>query len=284
MTTRIVTNTEVKAILQLGSSSDALIDIYNDVATGLLCEILGVQDIAAHIVTDERVCVMSNYEIVLNEFPVNLTPAPTLKDVLSNSITGYTFKKEGMNRRTLRSYDSSGAYPSPIAYDELLVSYNAGYTVQDTLKVLLNPAADSTITAKIAGVSTVYTFKTSGATGNQINIGATVNDTATAIATALGGTASTDTVTLPLGSTVALGTAAASSLQITSATLPALFKIMVSLIAGGAMAEKDKASGIASYSIGGKSVTFRNDEEASAVQIAVKNYLPSFKKVKILAA
>lgn len=284
MTTRIVTNTEIKAILQLGSSSDALIDIYNDVATGLLCEILGVQDIAAHTVTDERVCVLSNYELILNEFPVNLTPAPTIKDTLNNSISGYSFKKEGMNRRTLRSFDSGGTYPSPIAYSELLVTYNAGYTIQDTLKVLLQPAVDSTVTVKIAGVSTTYTFKASGATGDQINIGATVNDTAANIATKFGATVVTDTVTLPLGSTVALGTAAATSLQITSATLPAMFKIMIALIAGGAMAEKDKASGISSYSIGGKSVTFRNDEEASAVQIAVKNYLPSFKKVKIIAA
>jgi hypothetical protein len=65
----------------------------------------------------------------------------------------------------------SGTYPD----------YVASVAATGTLTVVTNPAADETIA--VAG--TTFTFKASGATGDQINIGANVNATATAIAAAV---------------------------------------------------------------------------------------------------
>lgn len=63
----------------------------------------------------------------------------------------------------------------------------AGAAATGSITFSTQPAADSTIT--INGV--VFTFKASGATGNQINIGATLSDTIDAIVTALNASVST---------------------------------------------------------------------------------------------
>lgn len=65
----------------------------------------------------------------------------------------------------------------PVAYPDSF----AAVAATGTLTVVTNPAADETIS--VAG--TVFTFKASGATGNQINIGADAAATATAIAAAV---------------------------------------------------------------------------------------------------
>ena len=58
-------------------------------------------------------------------------------------------------------------------------------------------------------------------------------------------------------------------------------KNVVALIAGGGIAEKSKSGSVVSYTIGGKSVTFRNEGEASAVEMAVNTWIPSFKRTII---
>ncbi len=286
MKTRIVTNAEIKKLAGLGSASDALVDIWNDAATEMLCEILNVAEIAKHAVVDERVKIMDLYSLLLNEFPVDTTQTITLKTTFdSTEVTGYTFKKDPGYRRTLRSYGADGKIPYAIPYDELFVSYTAGYGIQDTLKVLSITGLDGkTLKVKIAGVETVYTLKTTLSTpavATEIQIGADAAGTASNISAKLSGTVSTDTVTLPLGTNVSLGTASISQFTIINADLPPVFKSVIAFIVAGGIAEKNKAGSVVSYTIGGKSVSFRSNEEASATEIAIRNWLPHFKKVNI---
>lgn len=285
MNTRILTNTEIKTLLGVGSASDVLVEMWNDAATELVCAMLGISNIARHQVTDERVEMLDPYEMILNEFPVDIASTITLRTTFDHTaITGYTFKKDPQKRRTVKLYDTSGNIPYGLNYDCVLVSYMAGYTAQDTLEVLsITGLADKTFTVKIAGVTTTWTIKASGATGNQINIGIDAAATASAIATALGGSVVGAVVTLPLGSTVALGTATTAQFTITNSDVPAALKNAVALVAGGGIAEKEKAGDIVSYTIGGKSVSFRNQQEASAVKMVLDNWLSTYKKTKILA-
>lgn len=281
--TRIITNTEIKTLLGLGSANDLLVEMWNDAATELVCSILGVSDLATHQVTDERVELSSGREMTLNEFPVDETSIALKTPYDSLSLTGYSFKKEPLKKRTVRVYDASGTLETVLPYGCLLVSYEAGYIVQDTIEVLsIASLADKTFNVKIAGSTTVWTMKASGATGNQINIGVDANATAAAIATALGGTAVGALVTLPLGSNVTLGTVTSAQFGVTNANVPASLKNAIALIAGGGIAEKDKSGDVVSYTIGGKSVSFRNNAEASAVQTMINTWLGSFKKVKII--
>lgn len=283
MNTRILTNTEIKTLLGAGSASDVLVEMWNDAATEIVCSLLGIADIAEHDVVNERVRVIDPLELILQDFPVDVSSV-VIKNVYDKTtITGYTFVREPNKRRTIRAYDTSGNLAFPIPYDEVFASYTAGYINQDTLEVLsITGLADKTFTVKIAGVTTTWTMKASGATGNQINIGLDAAATASAIATALGGTLVGSTVTLPLGSTVALGTATTAQFTIVNANVPAALKNAVALIAGGGIAEKEQSGGVVSYTIGGKSVTFRNQEEASAVDMVLKNWLSTYKKTKIL--
>lgn len=85
------------------------------------------------------------------------------------------------------------SYPAP----------SAAVAATGTLTVVTNPAATETIA--VAG--TVFTFVASGATGDQINIGATAADTATAIATAVNALASVNAAAVGAVVTVTAATA-----------------------------------------------------------------------------
>ena len=282
MKTRIITNAEIKTIIKSGSADDTLIDIYNDAATETLCELLGIDNMATHSVVDERVKLQSCHEMMLNDFPVDVSSITLRNTFDHSSVTGYTFKKDPGNRFTVRSYDTTGNVPYMLAYDELFVSYTAGYTVLDTVEVISNTGlAEKTITVTINGTATTYTFKSSGATGNQINVGATITETAANIQAKLGGSISTATVTLPLGSSIALGTSTSAMLTIVNCGIPKLFKVIVAYLAAGGMAEKD--GNISSYTIGGKTVSFRNDDEGKMVEKLLAKWIPTFQRVKISA-
>ena len=285
MPTRILTNAEIKVLTGNGSASDVLVEMWNDAATELVCALLEVTDIAKHQVVDERVKVLSAYELIFEQFPVDTDQTITLKTLFDGTaITGYTFRKDPQRLRTVRLYNVAGNVPYPLNYDGIFATYTAGWNVQDTLTVLsLTGLADKTITVTIAGVATTWTIKASGATGNQINVGLTTDATATAIAAALGGAAVGSVVTLPLGSKVLLGTATSAQLTIVNADVPVALKNCVALIAGGGIAEKSKAGGVVSYTIGGKTLSFRNDKEANAVQTLINTWIATYKKVKIFA-
>lgn len=283
MKTRIITNAEIRKILGLGSGQDALVDLWNDAATEIVCDLLGVYEIATHVVTEERAKVIRGYKLSLRDFPVDLTVAPTLKTTFDRtSISGYTFRREPNEKFTIGSYAADGNIPQSFAYDDVFITYTAGYRVQDLITVLSNTdLAEKTITVTVNGTSTTYTFKASGATTYQINVGVTVALTADNIAAKFGTSAVGAAVTLPLGSRMALGTATTSQLTIVNPDLPMALKNVVALVAGGGIAERSKSGAVASYSIGGKSVTFRTDSEGSAAEMAIKSFLPTFKRTSI---
>lgn len=282
MITRIVTNEEIRKLLKMGSASNPLIDMWNDMATEMLCSLIGVTDLAVHQVTDERVEQIFNGKFYLNDFPVN--PATlNLKDTFSGSaISPYSYKLDAGNIRTVRVYDANGVMPGLLPYSKAFATYQAGYTIQDVLTVLVNPTNGQTINFKAAGTTTTYTFRNSSPTANDIQIGGDVNATAANIAAKLGGVANSAVVTLPLGLHYeAGGTTPSNSISFVAANLPATFKMVIAFIAGGGIAEANKSGNVVSYTIGGKSVTFRNDAEGSIAQNYIKNWLPQFSSIKI---
>lgn len=283
MKTRVITNAEIRKILGLGSGQDALVDLWNDAATEILCDLLGVYEIASHVVTEERAKVHCNYELFLRDFPVDLTSSPTLKTTFDRtSISGYTFRKEPNQKFTIRSYAADGNIPLALPYDEVFITYTAGYRVQDLITVLSNTdLVGKTISVTLNGTATTYTFVASGATTYQINVGATVALTADNIAAKFGTSAVGAAVTMPLGYRMALGTATTAQLTIVNPDLPMALKNVIALIAGGGIAERSKSGAVSSYTIGGKSVTFRTDSEASAADMAIKSFIPTFKRTSI---
>ena len=296
---KIISNDEIKTILGIsGTSQDALIEIWNTIATGMLLSTLNIENLTTHTITDEEVTLYNPEHIILEAFPVDTNEPITLKDGLKNEITGYTFELvSNVAKRTLRVLNDSGI-PSSLGDpawrgypNNIFVSYTAGYTVQDTLEVLsLTSLANTTITVTTLGVSTTYTFKSVGPYGDEdIPISIDTDSTATSIVSVIGGTASGSVVTLPLGSKVTLGTATAAQLTITNATMPEALKNAVAYMVGGGIAEKSKIGGRVEYTIGGKTVKFGGKTQAEAaangqsVLSAFDYWIPLFKKIAISA-
>lgn len=280
--TKIITNDEIKVILGIsGTSSDALVEIWNNIATEILTSALETENLLSHAVVNERVKLYSGETLIVEDFPVDISVTPTVTYLDGDSITDKTFSLDTNGSRRINVLDSSGD-PSSIYGDEVLVSYTAGYTAQETNTVLLYASlVGKTITAYVAGTATTYTFVASGATTNQI-VAATNNDTTAAnIATALSGSSSGAVVTLPLGTRIVLGTATSAMLTITAATIPEMLKSAVALVVGGGMAEREKKGGVVAYTLGSKSVTFKNDNDKSVFEKIIDIYLPNFRKTRI---
>lgn len=281
---RIVTNDEIKLLLGIsGSTNDAYIDVMNDLQTELLADILGIAEFGLHTVTDERVKVYREDALYLSDFPVDTSETITVDDVYHDEVTGITFRLDPKSIRTLRIEDESGD-PSTISLSEVFVSYTAGYILKDTLEVLDDSAlATKTLKVKALGVETTYTFIASGSpTATQILLGATEALTAAAIATKISGTVSSATVTAPLGTSFELGTATSSELAITSATLPKAFKQAVSLMVGGALADREKIGGVSSYTLGSKTVSYRSESEAQLMKQIITPYIKHQTQIHIV--
>lgn len=286
MTTQIATNTEIKALLGIsGTSKDAMITMWNSAATELLCDVLKVQDIATHTVTKEHVAISDKNYLVVQDFPVDTGETITLHDWNWNAITGFTFQRDSGALRRLQVLDTNSK-PTGLAYSELFASYTAGYTIQDTVVVLDDSTLENkTIIVDVAGTETTYTFVASGATATNIVIGADEAATASAIAAKFtGASVSTATVTFPVGYKIRLGTATTTELTVTNATIPQALKMCVAMIVGGFMSSAtEKRGGVTSYSLGTKSVTFRDATDRDMFLMMIKTYLPSFGRVSINA-
>lgn len=279
--TRITTNDEIKTLLGIsGTSQDALIDRWNDIATEMLCELLSVDEVASHTVTDERVCVFDSEYLEVKEFPVDPDSTITMKDVNFQTLasTPSDWYMDPLHRRHLRGKQSD-ATPFYFMEDEVLLTYTAGYTIIDTLLVPTNPSDTQKFTVKINGTETEWEMVSGTPSGNQIQIGGTAADTAAAIATALGGTANTTTVTMPLGTAVVSTTITDASY--TNATIPEALKSCVAFVVGGGVTAKDKVGGINSYTVGQKTVNFRDENEWSFVERSLKTYGSQYKKVRV---
>lgn len=281
MINRIITNVEIRKLLGISSGKEALIDMWNDIATEMVCNELGVQQLGLHIVTDDRIQVSRGSILYTNGFPAN-TATMVLKAAYdASAISGFTFKLDAGDIRTVRVYNADGNIQALLPYDNVLATYEAGFITQDAAKIVNNPTDGEKFTVKIAGTTTIYTFKTSAVASTDVEIGANQTVTAANLATKLSGTSVGDTVTLPLGSQIALISVDFADMVIVNANVPLSLKSAIAFIVAGGISEKSK--GISSYSIGGKSVTFRDNVEGDAVKSVLSAWLPQYKKINIRA-
>lgn len=279
---KIITNDEIKILLGMsGDSEDAVVQLWNKSATQTLLNLLQIAELVTHNVIDERVEVVDHSQLCLSDFPVDIDETITIKNLLKQEVAGLSFLLDPKNKRTVNIVDSNGV-AQEITHCEVFASYTAGYSVQGTVEVLTNnDLAEKTIKVYESGTPTTYTFKASGATGNEINVGGDTDATAANIAAALGGSAAASVATLPLGTIVELVLATTLQLTIIDPTIPEPLKMAVALIAGGGIAERQKKGGVNSYTIGSKTVSFRTDNEAEQVKQIVNKYAAFYRKVYI---
>lgn len=283
---KIISDSEIKLLLGIsGTTNDALVNVANRTATEKLMSIFGVDSFVEQTITDERVHISNPEILYLTKFPID-TSSISLKDaIIEQAITNVTFDQDPGALRAVRVKDASGL-PTYLMEKEVLATYTAGYTVKDTLEVTNYATLPTfTIIAEVAGVETVWTFVASAPTGSQI-VAATSNEvTAANIATALGGTVVGGLVTLPLGTRITLGTADASKLLLTSATIPELLKHAVALIVGEIFSSKEQKGGVASYTLNNKTVNFktRTKEEGDHLQLILDTWIPKFQNIEILS-
>lgn len=284
--TPIISDAEIKSILGLsGTTYNALVSQWNEIATEMLYDILNIQDLAVHSVIDEPVKPYNQKYLALKDFPVDITQTITLKyletyEELTGSDKPTTFYQDPKDIRTVRGRnDTDNLFLFPKT--DLLVSYTAGYIIKDTIVFNANASAGNTVNVKIVGEEKTYTFKASDPGNMEVLIGADANETASNFATAIGGTADGATVTAPLGTTFISSNI---DTTITNANVPKAIKTCVAYIAGGGVAAKDKLTGVESYTLGQKTVSFRSGGEAEFVKGAVKKYGIGFVSSKILSS
>lgn len=266
---KILTLDEAKLIVG-ESESDSKLRFFLNSAHQVLLDILGIADLGTHTVTDERVKVLKN-SIYLNDFPVS-TSNITLKktsDRTTEDDYGYTFAVEDDYKLVIPDKQF-------FRYSEYLITYTAGYTLKDVLEITDNTGlTDKTIVIEEVGEQTTYTLKASGATGNQINIGADADETASNIATKLGGTSTDAEVTLPLG-TLFIGedsTIPSGNYTHTPNNIPYNLKYALGLIISGMIADRQKAGGVIEYTVSKKTVRFASGADRNSFNETIKDYI-----------
>lgn len=284
MKTPIATTAEIKQLLKINhTNDDALIDVLNDMATEMLCSHLGVDQIVKTAYTGQCIKPVLNYDRVhgsflpFPNFPVDVSTI-TLKDDHFNDIATqpdsfFVFDDIGRNVRAKNADGSAFLY----GREEYIVDYTAGYIQTATIDLTANATAGQKFKATITGTQTEYEMVTGSPSGNQIQIGGTQNDTAANIAAKLGGTVNGDNAII-VGAEIENVDLPAT---ITNPTLPKQFKMAIALLVNGGLAEQEKAKGIQSYSIKGKSVTFRSDTDQNLYDNIIKKF--AHKAVRITA-
>jgi len=282
MKTQIITTAEIKVLLGISDSSqDAMLEMANDFMTEILLDLLGLDnfDVTAYI--DEEINIYDNGYLEFKNYPIEITsPVPTFKDTNFTALTSYpdSWFLEDDQKPFIKGKNSAGNL-FEWCKGRLLVSYTAGWKVVSTFTVAdYSSMANKTFSVKVAGTTTEWTMKASGATGNQIDVGASNDLTATSIATALGGTASGAVVTLPAGHYLTFGTMTSTEGSVDNFDLPNSFRVAVSMLVGGFVAGKQKQGGVESYSLGGKSVSFGTQADFKLFEQTVQAYLPSSKR------
>lgn len=277
---KIITNEEIKVILGISDSSqDALVEIYNEMATSMLASVLGISEFGIHTIENETVRVDNQYFLCLQEFPVIVSSGITLKCPVTGSeiSTSNTYELEHDAIRRLRILDSSGK-PQWLGYSEVLADYTAGFTTQDTIKVLSNTdLAGKEINVINAGSVSTWKFVSSTPAADEIQVGATTNDTAANIATKLSGQALLDTVALPLGTSVSLLSATVLQLEINNATIPQELKMAVALIVRGSISQRSIKDGVSEIKIDDKTLKFSGVSDKETFLTIVSKYISSFK-------
>lgn len=280
MVQRVVTNDEIKAILQIsGVSQDALIDMWNDTAHEILTDIIGVTELAKHTVSDEKVKCFNEEYLDLAHAPVIISETITIKDENFDALTTppASYYQPDSDFRVIYGKEADG---KPFFFEKGIyhVSYTAGYTINDTVEFTDNPTDGLQIATRKQGAQTTYTFKdTPGDTETNIQIGASASETAGNFASKFAGAVTLgSTVTLPVGVAVLLSTAPTT---IVNQTLPQQLKMAIAFMVNGGLNEKSK--NVTSYTIGQKTINFRNSSEAESTERIVNRFISKFKRIHV---
>jgi hypothetical protein len=278
---KIINNTDIALYTGITATS-AKIDMFNESMTALLAGELGLNQFRVDSIVNEVVRPMEDY-IRLRSFPIDTSSLVIKDDVSLLEITGFDYEQDHYDKRKLWTSQLSRRVTIP--YHNILASYDAGYILQGMITVDDLLLAIATLSITNAGVTTNYTFISAGTpTATQILIGASVNATATNIATKIGAIASDDEVTLPLGMTATLTQASETqSLTLVNANIPQDLKLAVAYLVAGSISDKATIEGISDYSLGGKSVTFRSGNEQNFIKEVIKKYASNYQKINVMS-
>lgn len=274
---KISSNAEVAAIL--GTPVTAALDIANDTATQVLCDLLGVPTLDRHLVTNEWAEVIEG-TLYVNDFPLDIDEDIVFLDAVRSPIlsSGFAYELAPGAIRSVRMTENG--HHALLGYDNVFVSYTAGFVLQSKLTAISIVAMNGrTFSVTVEGVTTTYTMKTAltaPAVATEIAIGADVAECALNIATKLGGVLVGAEVTLPLGMNATLLTLASSQLTVLNSNIPSNLKTLVALLAGGIIAEQMKMGGVSSFKIDDKQVNFRDKSSAEQFQDLISLYLPGY--------
>lgn len=279
MADRYATVDEVKAILKItDTDSDLLIDSLLDAAAELLHAIVGVDSFVLTEYVDEPVKGSNSNWLMVNNKP--LVAITDITDEQDNDVT-YTIKRY-KNRQAY--FDES--FSSQYTY---LVTYSAGYVVNDTIELLSNDDLNNkTISVRTLYAATaVYTLKTEltiPAVAGEILIGDDLAETLENIAAAIDGTTVDDEI-ITFGPDADVSTTMTDEqATLTVKTIPKTVKLVIAYLMGGLMSEENSNPSVQSYSIGQKSVTFRNSLEGNIAQRIINTWLVNLNKAQVYAS
>lgn len=282
MADRYATVDEVKAILKLtGTDNDLLIDSLLDAASELLHSLVGVDSFLLTQYTDEPVKGSGDFWLMVKNKP--LVAITAISDDMDNDVT-----------YTIRRYKNRQAYfESKFPKLTYLVSYTAGYRVNDTLELILDDGDLANLNNKTISVATLYaatatyTLKTTltvPAVATEIEIGATAVETAANIAAVIDGATNDGDEIVTFGTDQDISTTILTADgTLTLKNIPKTIKVVVAYLLGGLMTDTNTNPGIQSYSIGQKSVTFRTSQEGSTAIQIIKSWLPNLQKASVFS-
>lgn len=279
---KIISNEEIKLLLNItGPSKDALIELWNTNATEILCNALNLTDLGRHLVTRERVKIHGCGEFLrLQEFPIDLDSPIVIEDLNLSALTGLYFAQDPQQLRNVNVVDASGLRNS-IGYKTVFATYYAGFLPGSVTVASYAALVGTTIKIYTDNVEKTWTFVSSNPGTNQILASVSNASTATNIAAKMETSAAGAVITLPVQYRMELGTATSAGIVITPTSVPAALRACVAFIAAGGVAAQQSARGVSSYTIGGKSVTFRNGSEANLVMNTIEKWAGSYKTFRV---
>lgn len=278
MTDLYTTVSEIKAILRIsGSGEDFLLEQQNYAATDLLNAVLGVNTLKFKTHVDEPI-MGRGYDF----FNVSNYPIAAVQDNLvfkyedGDELEGIEFLRAGV-----RSIFIKQILSRDITY---LCTYDAGYILYDTLE-LIDDSVDladldgKTITVRTAYSSTTYTLKatlTDPAVATEIEIGDDLEETAANIAAVITGSSNDGDaiVTFAADHFVTTNILSADA-TLTQKTVPNYIRNVIAFLVAGLKSEQMASPSVASYTLGSKTVTFRNSIEADFVNRVLADFLPT---------
>lgn len=262
--TAYATSTEVKSFLGIsGTSQDTVIGYLITAMQNVLNNALGVDDLNYAAYTDERMIGSDDYFLIMKHYPVvAVTVIKELGFTSDTTLSGWTARRYETRRVYFDTYFSQDV--------DYLVTYTAGYrrTYDDTL----DASAAVNKTGGLVGIPvTGHAFLA----GDEVTIAGTTNYNGTYTVSSV----TANEVVIP--ATYVAETFSTSDTIVATDCLPEEIKMALSYMIGGALSDEAKMPGIASYSILGKSLTFRSPGEYRIVDEIINRYLGQYKPYTI---